>query len=178
MQAKRGRATQKVAERRADGDGQVIGLAAAVSALQLGPQRGGASGRGCGRGRGSKPAAKKAAKITEKIEDKVEETGDSNSEEPSPASDQETCAEAADKKIETSKANAKPRRTSKGKGTASKGEKAKKKRSFPKSHLVDEWKKFLKAEREKLQGKLTYHEIMKQASEKPMAQVSSIPNFP
>ena len=133
---------------------------------------------GRGRGRGAKQAAKKEEKIdeekeTEEVDDACSGVDDADSDCGPVDSDHETkkTPEPSAASNKTSKAKAK----AKAKGKRSD---AGRKRSFPKSHLVDEWKRFLKQEREALQGKLTYHEIMKQAASKPTARFSSIHKFP
>ena len=140
--------------------------------------------KGRGRGRGAKQAAKKEEKIdeekeTEEVDDACSGVDDADSDCGPVDSDRETkkTPEPSAASNKTSKAKAKAKAKAK---TSSKRKRsdAGRKRSFPKSHLVDEWKRFLKQEREALQGKLTYHEIMKQAASKPTARFSSIPKFP
>ena len=53
---------------------------------------------------------------------------------------------------------------SKKEDDANEGEK-KKKRSFPSSHLLQEWKKFLAGKRKELDGKMSYHKIMSMAAQ-------------
>ena len=176
---------QKVAERRAETQ-DVIGLAAAVSALGIGPR-----GKGCKGSRTAKGKAKAKARRAKKTSEQEDKVDDNQTPEDMPPEDTDSLGSPDEKeedeaepdktqKKAAAKVKAKAKAKSSGKKRSRKqagdGDRVdgRKARGFPKSHLVDEWKKFVAAERAKLDGKVPYHQIMKDAAAKSPAQFSEV----
>ena len=167
----------KVAERKAAA-GSIIGLAAAVASLKLGPGKGdsgkipkgqrgrGGRGRGKGRGKGGRRSKPEEEPDMKKDSDEESQLSDEILD-----SDEEINkthrAGKPNKRVrkqptngEKTKGKDKAKAKAKGKKTGDDNEKPK--RSFPKSHLFDEWKKFSNEQKAKLAGKMPYHPMMKE----------------
>ena len=156
-----------VAERRAN---DTIGLAVAISSLKLGP---GKPVKGAGRGKAKGGKGKSKGKKGKKNDVEQESPGPQNedggeslgsaAEDASVDQLVEKNAEA-EKKAKTILAKAKAK-SSKRKATKKEEGDGKKKRPFPNSHLLNEWKRFLATKREEYAGKMSYHKIMSLAAE-------------
>ena len=171
----------KVAERKAAA-GSIIGLAAAVASLKLGPGKGdsgkvpkgsgqrlgrGGRGRGKGRGKGRGRSAPKPEDEPDMKKDSDEESQLSDEildsdEEINKAHRAGKSAKRARKQPNGVKPKVKGKAKAKAKGKKTGDDNEKPKRSFPKSHLFDEWKKFSNEQKAKLQGKMPYHPMMKE----------------